>query len=393
MRSSLTVAERLKFKLLAEGIRISDSAAAFLAERTGGRALTPADYASTSGVILALPDDVWVNAPIEAHNPNFVGDTANELDIDEAAGELYVRSDLGDVPASFWIPPAYHDGSGAGLPATEVAFTHGDRVRLSPIDGCSMACQFCDLPYTFRYRTKPVDAIVEALQTALGDKVQPAHHVLVSGGTPRDADVEYVRDVYRAVVEASEVPVDIMMAPIPALMDPTWLAAIGVSEISVNLEIFNEALAARLMAKKAKQGRQAYLDYFERAAGELGAGRVRSMLMVGLEPMEDTLAGVEAIARAGAVPVLSPFRPDPDTPLRSMPPPTAAVLQETFLRACDVAAVHSVAVGPSCIPCSHNTLTLPRVGGEGAYRYFGRPNLVYGGIETGCWDVEARVPA
>jgi hypothetical protein len=376
--SSLTVTERLKFKLLAEGVRISDRAAAFLAERNEGRALTPADYASTSGVILALPDDVWVNAPTVMHNPNFVDDTANELDLDVAESQLYVRSDLGDVPTLFWIPPAYHDAepNGGGRLATDAAFTHGDRVRLSPIDGCNMTCQFCDLPYTSRYHTKRIDGIVDALHMALSDDVQPAHHVLISGGTPRDADVEYVKDVYRAVVGASAVPVDIMMVPIPDLMDPTWLAEIGVNEVSVNLEIFNETLAARIMAKKAKQGLPAYLDYFERAAEALGPGRVRSMLMVGLEPMEDTLAGVEAIAKAGAVPVLSPFRPDPDTPLRSSPPPSAEVLEETFLRARELAGAHSIALGPSCIPCSHNTLTLGRTGGEGAYRYFGRPILV-----------------
>src|ERR1700722_858431 len=41
-------------------------------EATGQRDLTPADYASTTGLILELDDDVWVNAPIIDYNPNFV---------------------------------------------------------------------------------------------------------------------------------------------------------------------------------------------------------------------------------------------------------------------------------------------------------------------------------
>jgi hypothetical protein len=35
---------------------------------------------------------------------------------------------------------------------------------------------------------------------------------------------------------------------------------------------------------------------------------------------------------------------------------------------------HGVPLGPSCIPCSHNTLTL--AGPQGAHRTFGQPNMV-----------------
>jgi hypothetical protein len=82
--------------------------------------------------------------------------------------------------------------------------------------------------------------------------------------------------------------------------------------------------------------------------------------MVGLEPIESTLEGVAAIARRGAVPVLSPFRPDPSTPLRNFPPPTADDLERVFLEATEI--VHSLGarLGPHCSPCSHNTLASGR---------------------------------
>ena len=378
MSVSLTPAERLKFALLADGLDISERAAAYLADRNGGRALTPADYPSTSGVILRLPDDVWVNAPIQAHNPNFVGRSGQVLDVD-ADRQLFVRYEGDEIPASFWIPPAYHDQSTDtdGWPTTDVAFTHGDRVRLSPISGCSMTCKFCDLPYTSRYRTKSVERIVDGLKVALSDPIQPAHHVLISGGSPRATDVGYVRDVYSAVVDAAgPIPVDIMMVPMADLMDPAWLADIGVREVSVNLEIWDEATAGQLMIKKSMQGRRTYLDYLERATTKLGSGRVRSMLMVGLDSIDDTLAGVDAIARTGAVPVLSPFRPDPDTPLRDRRPPSATDLETVFLRARDLVDHLGVALGPSCIPCSHNTLTFARDARHGSYHAFGEPVMV-----------------
>jgi hypothetical protein len=376
LTTALTTAEHLKFRLLSNGLAITPEAQEYIDGHNAGRPMTPADYASTSGVILALDDDVWVNAPINLYNPNFVLDTAFVLDL--ADGALVVRGEELESAAGMWLPPLYHGETNPwGEPYDSYAFTHGDRVRVSPIEGCSMACKFCNLPYEFRYRTKRVQGLVDAVQRAITDPLQPASHVLISGGTPREQDIEYVQSVYEAVITGfPELSVDIMMVPKEDLMDPEWLRGIGVGEISVNLEIYDLGLSRDLMRQKAKQGRDTYLDYLEHAAHVLGPGRVRSMLMVGLEPMESTLAGVNAIAGRGAVPVLSPFRPDPKTPLRDAKPSDSDRLEEIYLKAREIAAGHGVSLGPSCIPCSHNTLTLAAEGSGDACRYFGHPHLI-----------------
>lgn len=375
--ADLAPAERLKFRLLAGGVAITDRATAYIGAVNGGRAMTPADYASTSGIILALEDSVWVNAPIRLHNPNFVTTTAFTLDSDGPEGPLVVRGEGLSSTARFWLPPAYHDGTNAeGERYTDYAFTHADRVRISPIAGCHYTCKFCDLPYEFRYRTKRVEGLHDAVRVALSDPVQPAAHVLISGGTPRDSDIGYLRDVYESVILGfPDVSVDVMMVPIDELLDPAWLDRIGVNELSVNLEIYNRDVARHLMRRKADQGLDYYLDYLEKAAEIMGPGRVRSMLMVGLEPMEDTLAGVRAIAARGADPVLSPFRPDPATPLRDRLPPDARLLEETYLRSLDIVRRENSALGPKCLPCTHNTLTLVRTSLAGASS-FGNPHLI-----------------
>jgi hypothetical protein len=374
--SSLTEAERLKFGLMSEGLAISEQAQAYIRAANGDRPMTPADYASTSGVILALVDDVWVNAPIATYNPNFVSEPGYRLVLD--GDGLAVEGRGLRSAAKFWLPPAYHGQVDAeGQPYNSYAFTHADRVRISPIEGCAMTCKFCDLPYEFRYRRKWVEGLVNSVARAARDETQPAAHVLISGGTPRDDDIGYVRDVYEAVIAGFPgLAVDIMMVPIDNLVELEWLRDLGVNELSINIEIFNRTIARKLMRRKADQGLDHYLGFLERAAGVLGGGKVRSMLLVGLEPIEDTLAGVRAIAERGCVPVLSPFWPDESTPLRSTPPPDAAVMEDTYLRARDVAADHGVALGPSCIPCSHNTMTLARGYGGNAFRHYGAPHLV-----------------
>jgi hypothetical protein len=234
------------------------------------------------------------------------------------------------------------------------------------------------LPYEFRYRAKDVEALVDLVTVAMSDPVQPTGHVLISGGTPRPEHHQYVRDVYEAVIRAfPDAPVDIMMVPIGDVMDPVWLEGIGVNELSVNIEVWSTEIAARLMPRKHKQGRDHYLKYLAEAASVLGGHRVRSMFMLGLEPLESTLEGVAEVASRGCVPVLSPFRPDPSTPLRNWKVPTAAFMQDAYLAAREITQRYGVPLGPSCIPCAHNTLSLPASQGNGdAAMSYGQPNVL-----------------
>ena len=122
------------------------------------------------------------------------------------------------------------------------------------------------------------------------------------------------------------------------------------------------------MASKVKACRQLYFDFIERAVGIFGAeGQVRSLILVGIEPIEDTLQGVEALAQLGCDPVLSPFRPDPATPLKDHPPASVDTLVEVYERGLEIVERYGVKLGPRCIPCHHNTLTFPD--GTNTYYY------------------------
>jgi hypothetical protein len=71
---------------------------------------------------------------------------------------------------------------------------------------------------------------------------------------------------------------------------------------------------------------------------------------------------VRAILERGAVPVLSPFIPDPATPMAASRPPSTEDTIEVFLRATELADELGGMLGPDCVPCMHNTLTLPNFG-------------------------------
>ena len=360
----LTVQQRLKIDLMTYGMAVSPTARLALMGTEGTRPLTLAEYASTSGIALEIEDDIWVNAPISDHNPNFV--TQPSLTLEHEDGRFFLRRQDLEVRVKPLPVPEYHDQQlPSGRPMTDFAITHTDRVRISPIQGCSFACTFCDLPFDKRYEKMPVDGLVESVRRALEDKVLPAHHVLISGGVPKDEDWPWLNKVYETVAAAfPEVPVDIMMVPVPGHFHVSRLHEIGIHALSLNLELFNEDAARKIMPRKLRIGRKAFLDVIENAVSIFGPGKVQSLLLVGLEPMEDTLRGVQALAERGCDPVLSPFRPDPGTPLRNHPQPSVELLKEIYPLSREIADREGVKLGPRCIPCMHNTLTFPDASGS-----------------------------
>jgi len=206
---------------------------------------------------------------------------------------------------------------------------------------------------------------LDSVARAIRDPLLPAQHVLISGGTPKEEDYDYLKEVWSAVPKAfPAMAVDVMMVPMPGLLEPEELRAMGIHGLSLNLEMFGDEASKRTMRAKADLGKTYWFDFIGRAAETFGPGKVRSLILVGLEPLEDTLKGVEALAERGCDPVLSPFRPDPHTPLRNMQPPTIEFLAEVYERSVEIVERHGVKLGPRCIPCQHNTLTFPDASGQ-----------------------------
>jgi hypothetical protein len=140
----------------------------------------------------------------------------------------------------------------------------------------------------------------------------------------------------------------------------------GVTAFSFNVELYSEAAARRHMPLKYTGSRPYIGPTISRAVELLGreSGSVRSLIIPGLEPIEETLAGVDWLASLGCWPVLSPFRPARDTALENEPPAAAGELQTLLAQSRTIVRTHGVRLGPPCIPCQHNTLTFPWDVGE-----------------------------
>lgn len=348
--------ERVKISCLSTGIRLSDEADRLLSA-DHSVPLSLHEYPTTGGVTIELPGRVYVNAPFDEQFCRLARVALVVRD-----GKLALEFDGETVPVGRFVPlPGYLDAKNAdGSAVTDVAMSHVDRVRVSPFVGCAYDCSFCDLA-DMQYQVRSADQLLGALRVAQADDLLPVRHVLISGGSPRRAHYGAFEEACAAVIREAGMPVDIMMSP---MVDGTGfvdrMVKAGVAGFAINIELHGDDTARRYLGAKYRSTRAHFEDFVARAVELLGfTGRVRSLIIPGLEPVADTLAGVEYLARLGCHPVLSPFRPAQNTALVAAAPADEALLALVLSEARAIVDAYGVALGPECVACQHNTLSFP----------------------------------
>lgn len=358
--------ETFKIVALANGLRIDPR----VLDRLGGPGrLTIHEYTTTGGITLELAGDVLVNAPFDEP---FCAESPLRLTVRE--GSLRLELGSASVEVERVLPlPGYLDMVDAhGNAVADTTMSHADRIRVSPINGCAYNCGFCDMAAT-RYRPRAAAQVLAGIDVALTDDQLPARHLLISGGSPargmtHQDDFEHVcRAIVRHVRRATEgyadpFEVDIMMSARPdgdAFVER--MVAEGVTGFSLNVEVFSDQHAQDVLPLKYRFTREHLEPMIRRAVELLGgsSGRVRSLIIPGLEPVDRTLEGIEWLATLGCSPVISPFRPARGTRLSAASPPAPETLRTVLDEARSIVRRHGVALGPRCVACQHNTLAFP----------------------------------
>lgn len=356
----------LKIKLMSKGMKTSLAARQELVRQSKNQ-LTIEDYATTSGIIIILPDDVYVNVPV-----NDLFCRSADILLDFADGEFQLKYSGESIKVQP-VPVAelYFKRNKRNIRFREYAVTHTDRLRISPIQGCSFNCKFCDLNSTKRYQFYEIDDILESVYEAKNDLVVPAKHVMISGGTPFESHFSRIDQIYNEVAEKADIPVDVMLSPIREIDYIEKLYSWGVNALSINMEMWNDELAKKIMPQKYAIGKDYYLKFIKKGIDIFGEGKVQSLLLVGLEPMEDTLIGIKELSEIGCVPVLSPYRPPSYSKyigLLPQKPPNFDELRKCYLESLKIVKDNNMKLGPKCIPCHHNTLTFPD--GSNFYKHY-----------------------
>ena len=368
---------RLRIALLAEGLRVDAET-----QRTVLRAARPAlrvRSGACGGLDVILPDQTYVNCPTKEHFAR-----RSRFQLVQRDSGLWIEDDLAgpwprSVPVDLPPRPVFYDEHATdGTPLTRVGQVCSDRLGIGMTNVCtfwrsrSRRCKFCSigLNVATEEANKPVEHILAVVDAAYGDSAAPPRHILLGGGTPEgpDAGAIAIAKAARAIKARWDRPIYAMLAPPDELSYIDLLSEAGVDEVAINIELFDAVAAAHYTPGKwAKYGHGGYLRALEHAVEVFGPVHARSIMVVGLEPPETTLRGVDALASRGVMPILSPFRPMVGTELEHHPRMSADELWELCLAADEIAQSHGVPLGPTCIACQSNSLTVP---GDSRYRYY-----------------------
>ena len=355
-----------KLSLLHHGISLSKKD--FLQIKNEGYKIPFGVRTGTSGGLeLTLPGGVAVNAPLVISDVRQDAIIGNYI----SGGELRIKDSRADneIQASLSLAPKfYQKKTSSGKLMSTVGQLCFDRLgiglgRCSFWDNPKTRCKFCVYNNNLAQEAdhKSLEDILEVVSTAVSDSINPMHHILITGGTStkKKYGVNFL-NLVKELREVTHVPISLMMSPPRELSLLDELRKAGVSELSVNLEIYNDTYAKEIVPGKFfKIGRNLYIDCFVRAVNIFGRGRVRSLIIVGLEPEADTLDGVDFLTKLGVIPVLSPFQPMAGSDLASTPKFDISQILSIYRKASKVAKNNGLFLGPRCIPCQNNTISMP----------------------------------
>jgi solute carrier family 13 (sodium-dependent dicarboxylate transporter), member 2/3/5 len=258
--------------------------------------------------MIVLPENTWVAISQNPHSPYRIQKKDH--------GDYHLKFHDQSLPIKPILPPkVYHHKTSSGHRVGELLHFHGGFVAAAPRGPCrfaksGFACKYCGTkaePVRSHYSN---DDFVEALKLLLEET--PAEIIHLSSGFVESEDggmalleplVQEIRKHLNILVS-----VDVMPPASNHWIDRTYAA--GVDMVYYDLDVFDPTLFAALYPDKEQKIRQKrYLEALEYAVKIFPGGAVTSHLVLGLEPLESTLKGIDVLTDLSVVPLVTFFPP------------------------------------------------------------------------------------
>lgn len=356
----------LKFELLTYGAQISETAKRQLYKQR--EFLTIRDGVA-GGIEIKIFSNIHINLPIKekfSFISHYKLDYKEEDNIYVLLSENEYICDVSVLPLPFFV----NETTSTGKSFLSIGQIMNDRLGLYPYSGCKnsnkKSCGFCEIGNFKNFYINTIEDMTELVNFCLKHEFN-MKHILISGGTPFNNNWDYFVECLKSIRKITNIPIYQMLEPVDKDLI-TNLHREGLTEIGFNIEILDRKLAKQIMPEKGLIPLEKYLSCLNYATELWGTtGKVRSILIVGLEPLESTLEAVDILSKMGVLPILSPFRPVQGTTLEHYSPPSAEFLYKTWLEASHITKQNNMLLGPICIACQNNTLSLPF---EKEYHYY-----------------------
>jgi radical SAM family protein len=265
---------------------------------------------------LVLPDDVWVDVPVDerqtAGSPFLLlaDGRRHFLVRRDPAGVETARVQVRTVPR----PRFYDRRTSRGTPMWRVGTVAGTHLLVTPTSACGFSvrgapCRFCVEGARVPADAVPVADVVEVVRAAFDEGACESVYFNTAHFEGDDGGVAFLAPYVEAVHRHFDTLIAMQVHPPRSdrWIDQTY--AMGVDALSYNLEIFHpDVLSRHCIGRVRYIGRERYLAALARAAEVFPSGTVWTDLVLGLEPAESTVAGIDALVAMGVVPVAAIVR-------------------------------------------------------------------------------------
>jgi hypothetical protein len=315
-----------KLELAVYGLRLS----ADLAEDPAlERVSTARDFASRD-VEIVLPNDIVAQCPVDSEAAK-----RSPFELFSRNDSFWLRDDRNgeddEIQVSLIPPPGFYGlRTSNDTPMWEIGTVHAGYLSIDPAASCEfadqgLARQFCPLqgaPPVPDKKPCPVEDVLEVVRAAFEEGAAEFVYFHTGFFESEDGGFAFLEPYVQAVKKHFDTIVAVQSHP---PRDKHWIDrayAAGVDAMSYAVEIHDPDLLAEYCRGRSRViGRERYYEALAYAARIFPSGTVWSDLIVGLEPLESTCAGIDELTRMGVLPVLSIFRPLDETDLANHPVP------------------------------------------------------------------------
>lgn len=342
-------AKRFKTAILNQGVHLSESCLKEL-EKDGGP-----NYEMFFALDLIIDDTICVNAP---YMVAFSELSPFEIDFMDKAYILKYYNKMIAKVAVRTVDINANKITKLGVPYYAVSYMGVDRLRIHVRSSCyfkskQIGCHFCGIDTDGNFSMADIKEVLDTYKNN-----SEIRHFLVGGGSFNPSDnFQKVLQIVRYTYETFKRNIYLMSIP---PIDATILFKLqeaGVTEVAFNLEIYDRIRAKEIMPGKGNIPLKRYDTAFQTAVNIWGKnGNVRSALIVGLEPKESTIQGIEYLCRLGVSPILTLFKPDGD--MEDYLAPSSDEVLYIWETAENICRQYQVPLGPSCHYCEDNVLKI-----------------------------------
>lgn len=287
---------------------------------------------------LVLPSGHWTSVPVGQPYTE-----ASPVKLVQRQGDYLIACEGEELPVEMQrVPDFYRQRTKHGARMGAFSALHDKVLILHPFLGCGFfamrdrSCRYCLYDSMLNERVPPLRdplELVEVLQAAEMEREIDTLY-LYNGFSPDSAcglqRLLPVIELLRRHLPGKQIALETVAPQDVQVVDELYAA--GVDIFICNLELHDPDSFARLCPGKQEHGGQsAVRQALRRAVETFPAGSIVSNLIVGLEPSESTMAGVEELVSSGVVPLLQPFRPLPGTALEDARLPSLEQLETVFL--------------------------------------------------------------